>query len=122
MGPNSPHWHYSTRPAWPISGSGGLERASSEIVAFVKDTALPYVTAHQDPERIRETLVNTPGRADPFFPARTIFAVDHLLRNRKWLEDDYALLTERSKHFAAQRKEDLAREFANTVAKLDDAL
>jgi hypothetical protein len=122
IGPQSPHWPYTTRPAWPIAGSEGLERAKPEVVAFVEDAVLPYLSVHEDPVQIRETLRNTPRRADPFFPSRTLFAIDHLLRRRDWLDADNALLTERAKNFHAEGKADLAREFAEAAAKWDDVL
>ena len=122
MGPSSPHWPCPVRPAWPISGTDGLQRASYELVSFVKDTVLPYVTAHEEPGRIRETFVTTPGRADRFSPSQTIFAIDYLLRDRQRLEDDYALLTERSKGYVGDYRANLQRDFGTVVAKWNDAL
>jgi len=122
MGPSSPHWPYPVKPTWPISGTDGLQRASYELVSFVTDTVLPYVTAHEEPARIRDTFVTTPGRADQFSPSQTIFAIDYLLRDRQRLEDDYALLTERSKGYVGDYRSDLQRDFGAVVAKWNDAL
>ena len=122
MGPSSPHWSYPVRPAWPIFGTDGLQRASYELVSFVKDVVLPYVTAHEDAARIRETLVTTPGRADQFSPSQTIFAIDYLLRDQQRLEDDFALLTERSKGYVGDYRTNLQRDFKTVVAKWNDAL
>jgi hypothetical protein len=54
-------------------------------------------------------------------PSQTTFAVDHLLRNRTWLESDYASFSERFRPYVAERKENLERDFAKVVAKWDDA-
>jgi hypothetical protein len=96
MGPTSPHWRYPIRPVWPISGSAGLARACPEVVAFVQDVALPYVIDHRDPRFIRDTLLNHPGEADGLVSkAQTAFAIDCLLRERGWLDRDYAHFTTR---------------------------
>lgn len=96
MGPNSPHWKHSVEATWPITGSEGLERASHEIVDFVNDVVLPYVTLHQDPAMIRDTLLTAPGHTDQrgAQEGTTVFAIDHLLGRRDWLEEDYHRLCE----------------------------
>ena len=55
-------------------------------------------------------------------PSHTIFAVDHLLRNRTWLENDDASFSERFWPYVAERKENLERDFAQVVAKWDHVL
>lgn len=122
MGPNSHHWPYPVEPEWPISGSEGLQRACTEVVSFVQDAVLPYVEAHKEPSNIRETLLTTPGRADPFDHAQTIFAIDYYLRNRDWLESDYAVLKERYRNYSPERKNVFEREFAVTTQKWDEII
>jgi hypothetical protein len=93
MGPSSPHWTYPTETTWPISGSEGLERASPEIAAFIDEVVLPYVTAHQDPATIRDTLLNHPGHADQWvWDGVLVFSLDCFLRRRDWLDADHERL------------------------------
>ena len=44
------------------------------------------------------------------------------IRDRQRLEDDFALLTERSKDYVGDYRMNLQRDFAAVVAKWDDAL
>jgi len=125
MGPDSPHWPYPSRPQWPVSGSEGLARACPEMVAFVQNVALPYVIDHRDPERIRDTLVNHPGEADPLLGAQsgaqTVFAVDSLLRERRWLESDYVHFKARYAGYVASSREALERDYRAAVEFWDAA-
>jgi len=123
MGPMSPHWPFPVRPEWPVSGSDGLARACTEIVAFVEEIALPYVIAHRDPAYIRDTLVNRPGQADGLADAQTVFAIDCLLQERAWLEADYAHLRARyaGLGFAASVRDALERDYNAALGSCDAA-
>jgi len=103
MGPESPHWKHPVKATWPITGSEGLERASHEIADFVNEVVLPYVTLHQDPSMIRNTLLTAPGHTDQgVLDGTTVFAIDHLLGRRDWLEGDYHRLREQRRALIAQ--------------------
>jgi hypothetical protein len=52
----------------------------------------------------------------------TIFALDHLWWIRTWLENDDASCRERFRPAVAERKENLARDVTQVVAKWDKAL
>ena len=109
MGPSNPRWHYQRETTWPITGSDGLALATPEIVSFLKDVAEPYALRHRDPLAIRNTLLRLPGHADVmFFEACTIFAVDHLVRRRDWLDEDYRMLCSRYAALAAKSEKDFA--------------
>lgn len=75
---------------WPISGSHGLELAAEGMRAFVGDVVFPYLRTHKEPEAIRKTILyedgNTPWNSPPH---ATVFAVDALLGQRGWLDDDF---------------------------------
>jgi len=122
MGPGSPHWRYPTEPTWPVSGSEGLTIATSEIVEFVEQVAVPYVSTHQDPLNIRGTLVTEPGRSDGWAVDATIFAVDFLLRRKDWLEEDLRILQKRYAQYDRPNKESLEIRYRATVEKWDEAI
>jgi hypothetical protein len=82
-------WRHSSETTWPISGSEGLERAIPEIMRFLSCVALPYVLAHQEPDKIRDTLLSSPGRYDQGVIFNAVFSIDWLLRRRDWLDEDY---------------------------------
>jgi hypothetical protein len=123
MGPESAGWKYPTDTTWPIGGSEGLIRASPEVTEFVAQVALPYVIEHQDPGAIRDTLLRTPGRADPLPPVgSTIFAIDCLLGRRDWLDEDYNLLCERQAALLPTRSPiPLRRPLGNPLDALKEA-
>jgi hypothetical protein len=91
MQPDSPSWSYCGEVRWPISGSHGLERASNEAASFVNEIVLPYLRVHEEPAAIRETILHDPrrGLTSGFWsPHTTVFAIDNLLGQRSWLDED----------------------------------
>ncbi len=96
MGPDSWHWPYRICPHWIIPRSEGVRRVSDEMAAFIKEIVLPYLVRHEDPALIRDTMLHQPGHADGSEASRrrTVFAIDHLLRRRDWLEQDHHALRE----------------------------
>jgi hypothetical protein len=75
---------------WPISGSHGLELAAEGMKTFVHDIVLPHLRSNEEPEAIRKTILYADG-CTPWTWGRhaTVFAVDALLGQRSWLEDDF---------------------------------
>lgn len=75
---------------WPISGSHGLELAAEGIKTFVHDIVLPNLRTNEEPEAIRRTILYADG-CTPWTWGRhaTVFAVDALLGQRSWLDDDF---------------------------------
>jgi hypothetical protein len=89
--PDSPSWPYRGEVLWPISGSHGLERASKEAASFVNEIVLPYLQVHEEPAAIRETILHDPqrGHTSGFWSRHTtVFAIDNLLGQRGWLDED----------------------------------
>jgi hypothetical protein len=78
---------------------------------------------HTEPHHRRaDELLNTAEGADQCAPSHTIFGIDHLVRNRTWLEHDDASFSERIRPYVAECKEKLERDFAKVVAQWDNAL
>jgi len=91
MRPDSPSWSYRGEVLWPISGSYGLERASTEAASFVNEIVVPYLQVHEEPAAIRETILHDPrrGHTSGFWSDHTtVFAIDNLLGQRGWLDED----------------------------------
>jgi hypothetical protein len=91
MYPASPHWHYRIQASWPISGTQGVARAMNEIVPFLEEIVFPYLQIHEEPVAIRQTELFRPerGGGSGFWSAHTtVFAIDNLLGQRRWLDQD----------------------------------
>ncbi|HEY4169882.1 MAG TPA: hypothetical protein VGM96_24030 [Reyranella sp.] len=91
MFPASPHWHYRIEASWPISGTQGVTRAMNEIAPFLDEIVFPYLEMHEDPAAIRETELRRPERGGGsgfWSPHTTVFAIDNLLGQRDWLDED----------------------------------
>jgi hypothetical protein len=117
MGPRSRRWAYPTETTWPILGSEGLQLATLEIVDFIEDVVVPYLSRHEDPLAVRETLIHNPGQADAFaFPEKTVFAVDVLSRRRDWLDSDYGLFAGRASGHVESLRNELRQVYERAVA------
>jgi hypothetical protein len=120
IGPASPHWPCPVKAAWPILGTDGLTKAGREIVGFTHTYVLPYLKEHEDPLRVRHTLLATPGKALEFAPTQTVFAIDHLAHNREWLEADYAIFKERSKNYIPKIRDRIPMDYERVRARWDE--
>jgi hypothetical protein len=92
MFPTSPRWHYRIEASWPISGLQGVTRAINEIGPFLNDIVFPYLKTHEEPVAIRKTELLRPWRGGTsgfWSPDTTVFAIDVLLGERRWLEEDF---------------------------------
>jgi hypothetical protein len=90
--PTSGRWHYRIEASWPISGTQGAARAMNEIVPFLHEIVFPYLQIHEDPAAIRETELLRPerGGGSGFWSEHTtVFAIDNLLGQRRWLDEDH---------------------------------
>lgn len=122
IGPHSKHWPCEVRPAWPILGSEGIAKACPEIVSFTLDVVLPYLEEHEDPLNVRRTLLTLPGKALEHSPARTLFTIDHMLREREWLESDFNVLRERAKSHVPSLQEQLVKDYELVTTHWDETL
>lgn len=116
MGPTSPHWKYPVRPQWPVSGTDGLARACREVADFVRGVALPYVIDHREPQQIRDTLLNHPGKADQQDVPETVFSIDWMLRDHETLRSDYGILKERYATYVVAVREKLDQAYSEVRA------
>jgi hypothetical protein len=119
IAPHSQTWPHPTWAAWPISGSEGLRRGSAELADFVRKVVLPYLDEHKDPVAVRQTLLSKPRRSDRFGEA-SLFAIDHLMRRRDWLDADYETHARRTE--LPEYRERLRAWYDKTVACWDDAI
>jgi hypothetical protein len=117
IAPHSRTWPHPTWAAWPISGSEGLRRGGAELSDFVCQIVLPYLHEHKDPAIVRQTLLSKPRRSDRFGEA-SLFAIDHLLRRRDWLDADYESHAQRT--VQPEYRERLRTWYDRTVACWDD--
>jgi hypothetical protein len=91
MYPASPRWHYRIEASWPISGTQGIARAMKEIVPLLDEVVFPYLQTHEEPVAIRDTELLRPERGGGsgfWSPHTTVFAIDSLLGQRRWLDED----------------------------------
>jgi hypothetical protein len=122
IGPASPHWPCPVKAAWPILGTDGLTKACREIVGFTHTYVLPYLKEHEDPLRVRHTLLATPGKALVVAPTQTVFAIDHLAHNREWLEADYATFQERSRNYIPKIRDRIPVDYERVRARWDEQI
>src|SRR5678815_407891 len=102
IGPGSPHWNSPICGTWTLRDLSEFSIVSSEVCDFIRDLALPFVTAHGDPITLRGTLVDQPGHAQNLYPYQQILAIDHLYGSFEQSEADIAMLAERYRRYAAE--------------------
>jgi hypothetical protein len=47
--------------------------------------------------------------------SQTVFAIDHLLRRRDWLDDDLAIFTDRYQGYSQENRDKLQTEYRTAV-------
>jgi hypothetical protein len=122
MGPRSPHWACPVEASWPMLGTFGLSKAGPEIAALIDRYVLPYLSEHESPLNVRQTLILSPGKALDFCPSQTVFSIDHLARKRDWLEEDYIALKERAKNYIASHRDRIPLDYERVLSRWDDPL
>jgi hypothetical protein len=106
VGPTSPHWRFPIAGDWTFTSLEEFSSAESQISEFVRCLALPYVNEHQDPLKLRRTLIETPGHATNIEPYRSILAIDCLYCSPEQTTADIAILEQRYACFSLQAREE----------------
>ena len=116
IGPTSSTWRHPVPGTWTLTTLEGLKRLSGEISEFIREIALPFADAHQDPEILRRTMIETPGRATNIWPYRSILAIDRLYGSPAQTEEDIAILEKRYERYAPKPRQEFEH-FVSAVRK-----
>jgi hypothetical protein len=115
MGPQSPNWSHPLSGTWSLRDFAEYGTIRGRIVEFVRDVAIPYVTANEDRAVLRQTLLEEPGHATHINPYEPILTID-LLDCPGQIDDDIAVLEDRYRRYAKGPMERF-RTFVDLVRK-----